>query len=62
MDLIQAGLERERLGIDILRYDGTMDMKKRVAAIDAFSVNRDSVPPAAPKVLIVSLKVRLWSK
>jgi len=59
MDLIQTGLEREKLGIDVLRYDGSMDMKKRVAAIDAFNVDRD-LDGAVPKVLIVSLKVRAY--
>lgn len=49
LDLIQAALLRERF--DLYRYDGSMDIKKRNAALKEFKeVSRK------PKVLIVSLK------
>lgn len=49
LDLIQAALERE--GIDQYRFDGTMDVKKKSAAISEFKSHSQK-----PKVLIVSLK------
>ncbi|TFK41996.1 DNA repair protein RAD5 [Crucibulum laeve] len=49
LDLIQVVLQRERF--DQYRFDGTMDIKKKSAAINEFkSASRK------PKVLIVSLK------
>lgn len=49
LDLIQMALERERF--DHYRFDGTMDIKKKGAAITEFkSASRK------PKVLVVSLK------
>ncbi|KAF8167532.1 DNA repair protein RAD5, partial [Crassisporium funariophilum] len=49
LDLIQASLHREN--IDQYRFDGTMDVKKKSAAINEFkSASRK------PKVLVVSLK------
>jgi DNA repair protein RAD5 len=49
LDLIQVALERE--GIDQYRFDGTMDVKKKSAAINEFKSRSQK-----PKVLIVSLK------
>lgn len=49
LDLIQVALERE--GIDQYRFDGTMDVKKKSAAISEFKSRSQK-----PKVLIVSLK------
>ena len=49
MDLIQAALERE--GIDQYRFDGTMDVKKKNAAINEFKSHSQK-----PKVLVISLK------
>ncbi|KAF8956086.1 RAD5-like protein [Flammula alnicola] len=49
LDLIQVALEREKF--DQYRFDGTMDVKKKSAAINEFkSTSRK------PKVLVVSLK------
>ncbi|TFK70420.1 hypothetical protein BDN72DRAFT_838861 [Pluteus cervinus] len=49
LDLIQIVLERE--GFDQYRFDGTMDLKKRNAAVSEFkSASR------SPKIMIVSLK------
>ncbi|KAH9486419.1 DNA repair protein RAD5 [Psilocybe cubensis] len=49
LDLIQVALERERF--DQYRFDGTMDVKKKSAAVNEFkSFSRK------PKVLVVSLK------
>ncbi|KAJ7642840.1 SNF2 family N-terminal domain-containing protein [Mycena rosella] len=49
LDLIQAVLKRERF--EQYRFDGSMDVKKRAAALDEFRA-----PTRKPKVLIVSLK------
>ncbi|TCD62159.1 DNA helicase rad5 [Steccherinum ochraceum] len=49
LDLIQAVLERER--IPWYRFDGTMDIKKRQAAVTGFKE-----PSREPKVMIISLK------
>ncbi|KAF8913214.1 P-loop containing nucleoside triphosphate hydrolase protein [Gymnopilus junonius] len=49
LDLIQAALERDKF--DQYRFDGTMDMKKKGAAISEFKS-----PSRKPKVLIISLK------
>lgn len=49
LDLVDIALERERF--DHYRFDGTMDIKKKSAAISEFkSASRK------PKVLVVSLK------
>jgi len=49
LDLIQVALEREQ--IDHYRFDGTMDVKKKNAAINEFKS-----PSQKPKILVVSLK------
>ena len=49
LDLIQMALEREHF--DLCRFDGTMDVKKKAAAITEFKSQSRK-----PKVLIVSLK------
>jgi hypothetical protein len=49
LDLIQLALEREHF--DLCRFDGTMDVKKKAAAITEFKSQTRK-----PKVLIVSLK------
>jgi DNA repair protein RAD5 len=49
LDLIQVALEREE--IDQYRFDGTMDVKKKSAAISEFKSHSRK-----PKVLVVSLK------
>ncbi|GLB43501.1 putative HIRAN domain containing protein [Lyophyllum shimeji] len=49
MDLIQVALERERF--DQYRFDGSMDIKKKNAAIAEFKS-----PSRKPKVLVISLK------
>ncbi|KAJ7762400.1 DNA repair protein RAD5 [Mycena maculata] len=49
LDLIQVALKRERF--EQYRFDGSMDVKKRGLALDAFRS-----PTRRPKVLIVSLK------
>lgn len=49
MDLIEIALKRE--GFEYFRFDGTMDLKKRNAAIAAFKV-----PSIKPKILLISLK------
>lgn len=49
LDLIGVALERERF--DQYRFDGTMDIKKKNAALTEFRS-----PSRKPKVLIVSLK------
>ncbi|KAF8899229.1 DNA repair protein RAD5 [Infundibulicybe gibba] len=49
LDLIQLVLKRE--GYEHYRFDGSMDVKKRTAAISEFKA-----PSRKPKVLIVSLK------
>lgn len=49
LDLIEKALKRDRF--DFYRFDGSMDVKKRTAALNDFkSASR------TPKVLIVSLK------
>jgi len=49
LDLIEIGLKRDNF--DSYRFDGTMDVKKKAAAISAFKA-----PSDAPKVLAISLK------
>ncbi|CAA7268072.1 unnamed protein product [Cyclocybe aegerita] len=49
LDLIQVALDRERF--NHYRFDGTMDVKKKSAAISDFKS-----PSRKPKVLVVSLK------
>ncbi|EKM83939.1 hypothetical protein AGABI1DRAFT_67033 [Agaricus bisporus var. burnettii JB137-S8] len=49
LDLIQVMLQRE--GYDFCRFDGTMDVKKRSAALSAFKS-----PSKQPRILIISLK------
>ncbi|KAF9011125.1 SNF2 family N-terminal domain-containing protein [Cyathus striatus] len=49
LDLIQVVLQRERF--DFYRLDGTMDIKKKNAAVTAFKT-----PSRQPKILIISLK------
>lgn len=49
LDLIEIGLKRDNF--DSYRFDGTMDVKKKAAAISAFKS-----PSDAPKVLAISLK------
>ncbi|KAG5652932.1 hypothetical protein H0H81_003075 [Sphagnurus paluster] len=49
LDLIQVALERERY--DQYRFDGSMDIKKKNAAVAEFRA-----PSRKPKVLVVSLK------
>jgi DNA repair protein RAD5 len=49
IDLIEIALKRE--GFEYLRFDGTMDLKKRNNAIAAFKT-----PSAKPKILVISLK------
>lgn len=49
LDLIQIALEREEF--EQYRFDGTMDIKKKSAAISGFKA-----PSGTPKVLVVSLK------
>ncbi len=49
MDLIEKALRRDRF--ESHRYDGSMDVKKRSAAINAFKENSRE-----PKVLVISLK------
>jgi DNA repair protein RAD5 len=49
LDLIQVALDRERL--TWYRFDGTMDIKKRQAAVSEFKA-----PSRSPKVMIISLK------
>jgi DNA repair protein RAD5 len=49
LDLIEVVLKREDL--DWYRFDGSMDVKKRNAAIKEFRE-----PSQHPKVLIISLK------
>jgi len=49
LDLIQVALDRERL--DHYRFDGTMDIKKKGAAISEFKS-----PSRRPKILVISLK------
>jgi DNA repair protein RAD5 len=49
MDLIQTVLERE--GFDHYRFDGTMDIKTKAAAISEFKVDSRK-----PKILVISLK------
>ncbi|KAF8640564.1 hypothetical protein AX17_000226 [Amanita inopinata Kibby_2008] len=49
MDLIEVMLEREQF--EYYRFDGTMDIKKRNAAIATFRL-----PSMKPKILVVSLK------
>ncbi|KAJ2927693.1 hypothetical protein H1R20_g9395, partial [Candolleomyces eurysporus] len=49
LDLIQAALERDKF--DHYRFDGTMDMKKKAAAISEFKS-----PSRRPKILVISLK------
>ncbi|KIM47670.1 hypothetical protein M413DRAFT_22297 [Hebeloma cylindrosporum] len=49
LDIIQVALEREHF--DLCRFDGTMDVKKKAAAITDFKSSSRK-----PKVLVVSLK------
>jgi DNA repair protein RAD5 len=49
MDLIQIALSRS--GFQWGRFDGSMDMKKRSAAIAEFKA-----PSSEPKIMIISLK------
>lgn len=49
LDLIQVALEREEF--NQYRFDGTMDIKKKGAAINGFKS-----PSSTPKILVVSLK------
>ncbi|KAJ7044998.1 DNA repair protein RAD5 [Mycena alexandri] len=49
LDLIQIVLKRERF--EQYRFDGSMDVKKRAAALEEFKA-----PTRKPKVLVVSLK------
>jgi DNA repair protein RAD5 len=49
LDLIEVVLQRERF--DQYRFDGSMDIKKKNAAVSEFRS-----PSRKPKVLIVSLK------
>jgi DNA repair protein RAD5 len=49
MDLIQRALDRD--GFENHRFDGSMDLKKRNAAVACFKE-----PTRKPKVLVVSLK------
>jgi DNA repair protein RAD5 len=49
LDLIQTLLDRE--GLTVFRFDGSMDIKRRNAAVSEFRV-----PSRAPKVMIISLK------
>lgn len=49
LDLIQVALEKEKF--DQYRFDGTMDMKKKSAAVNEFKSSSRK-----PKVLVVSLK------
>ncbi len=49
LDLIQTALDREEF--EQYRFDGTMDIKKKGAAISGFKATS-----SAPKVLVVSLK------
>jgi DNA repair protein RAD5 len=49
LDLIQIALERENF--EQYRFDGSMDIKKKNAAVTEFKS-----PSRKPKVLIVSLK------
>jgi DNA repair protein RAD5 len=49
LDLIEAALEREEL--EHYRFDGTMDMKKKNAAVNGFKASSRK-----PKILIISLK------
>ncbi|KAF8628247.1 hypothetical protein AX15_004022 [Amanita polypyramis BW_CC] len=49
MDLIEIALKRE--GFEHFRFDGTMDIKKRNAAVAAFKA-----PSTKPNILVISLK------
>ena len=49
MDLIEITLKRE--GFDQYRFDGSMDVKKRAAAVTEFKA-----PGRAPKIMVISLK------
>ncbi|KAG6911323.1 hypothetical protein DXG01_000994 [Tephrocybe rancida] len=49
MDLIQVALEREKY--DQYRFDGSMDIKKKNAAVAEFKA-----PSRKPKILVISLK------
>ncbi|KAJ2918384.1 hypothetical protein MD484_g2007, partial [Candolleomyces efflorescens] len=49
LDLIQVALERDKF--DHYRFDGTMDLKKKAAAISEFKA-----PSRRPKILVISLK------
>ncbi|KAG6846036.1 hypothetical protein H0H87_006400 [Tephrocybe sp. NHM501043] len=49
MDLIQVALDREKY--DHYRFDGSMDIKKKNAAVSEFKA-----PSRKPKVLVISLK------
>jgi hypothetical protein len=54
MDIIQAALTRESLAY--ARFDGTMDLKKRQAAIKAFKDPNGPDGRPRPMVLLISLK------
>ncbi|KAH8835605.1 SNF2 family N-terminal domain-containing protein [Flagelloscypha sp. PMI_526] len=49
LDLIDQALDRD--SFEHLRFDGTMDLKKKTAAINAFRAESK-----APKILVISLK------
>ena len=49
LDLIQVVLERE--GLPWYRFDGSMDVKKRAAAVSEFKATS-----RAPKIMVISLK------
>ncbi|KAF8079094.1 DNA repair protein RAD5 [Lyophyllum atratum] len=49
LDLIEVALQRERF--DHYRFDGTMDIKRKNAAVSEFKA-----PSRKPKVLVISLK------
>lgn len=49
LDLIQTALDRENF--EQYRFDGTMDIKKKNAAVTEFKS-----PSRKPKVLVISLK------
>ncbi|VDB84343.1 unnamed protein product [Peniophora sp. CBMAI 1063] len=49
LDLIEAALDRE--GLATYRFDGSMDVKKRAAAVSEFKA-----ASRAPKIMVISLK------
>ena len=54
LDIIQVALTRESLAY--ARFDGTMDLKKRHAAIKAFKDPKGPDGRLRPMVLLISLK------